>query len=282
MTFDVYFKAKYDSDSSRYDGKTVGTWESGDVINIRFELYVINSHEEDGGDANISTGEGVVIRPVSGDKNTIRWSDGDDVACLEFEASSDADDFFTRLSTKVDNKIYDNYGEPENADLFFRYFSGTNIDTTSRATLTLYNPWYDDRYVDPDDVHIYRKTSGGGLEDVSNQFHYVDEDDTDAGIDGWQCKLRTLGSYVLSDRRLDVDYNYGNSSTDDNYYNDDPNESLDGSGTVTSSSTPAQVTRPLPPTSPQTGSHDFVSLALLGTGLGAVTILLERRKRKRK
>lgn len=260
VSFDVYFKAR----------KTGSTFNNGDLFDARFELWVANS-EEQGSDATINTGEGVVFNPVSNETNTITWGGNDDVASLEFTASSDADKFYAKLSTKVDQSFYANYGDPADADLYFRTFSGSSIDATSRATLTLYNPWtmYYDRYdrnydVNPHDVYIYR-LDGDYVEDVTSQFTYVNDDKTLSGMDGWQTRVRTLGAYVISDRELDI--------FDDPIDDDIDVEDPVAPGDPVTPSTPLQ-----PPAA--TGSQDFIglalTLALVSTGLMVTT----RKRRK--
>lgn len=209
VTFDVYFQAKRDDPN--------GTkWVSGDRITARFSVWVQHDRE-DGTDADIEAGDGIVFNAVENENNTIIWGQNYEIASLEYSADDDPRKFFAKLSTKIDRNIYERYGDPIDAELFFRSFVGNpKIDSTSRAVLTLYNPWdedyyYNDRYyydryrygVDPRDCYIYEISSGGVLTDVTDRFTYV-HDDTLTGLDGWQTRTRVLGNYVISDKELDL------------------------------------------------------------------------------
>lgn len=259
VTFDVFFRAR------RAES---GKWNSGDTVNTRFSLWVKNETAK-GEDATIGTGEGVVFSPTSNEKNTITWGNDYDVASLEFTANSDAKDFYARLSTRIDRDIYDEYGDPVDADLFFRTFTGNpRIDSTSRATLTLYNPWsedYYDRYdylVDPTEVYIYSVDPDGYLEDITNLFTYVNGDNTEAGVDGWQTKVRTLGQYVISD----VELFYDEAETSE--------EAPIISKPIAPPPTPGTAV-PLP----STGSHDMLAgaAALAAVSLGVIIFSRKRR-----
>lgn len=257
VSFDVYFRAKRNNGS---------VWSSGDRINTRFVLWV-NNDSEDGTDASFPTGEGRVFNPVSNETNFIAWGEDEDIADLKFTADSDADKFYVKLSTRINNSIYEEYGDPVDAELYFRSFAGsTRIDSTSRATLTLYNPWYDDdsyysRRVNPREVYIYEEDSDGYLIDVTDQFTYVRDDDTEAGIDGWQTKVRRLGKYIISDTDLELD--------------EEPVVSK-----KPSSSSKAPAPTPGTPTpSPNTGSSDLAAgAAALVVLSGAVMTLARKRK----
>lgn len=268
VTFDVYFKARKNSDSH---SKVTGTWSNGDIINARFSLYVKND-EDDSGDADIEAGKNVVFKPIANDDNTITWGDSNnEIACLEFKATDDADDFYAKLSTKVNNTVYEKYGDPVNADLFFRTFSGSSIDSTSRAKLTLYNPWYDDdrNSPDPRDIYIYSR-DGNTLTDITHQFTYVDEDDTPDGLDGWQISTRTLGAYVISDVKLPLS----------GYDRDD--EDLPAPDEIVKPNDNATPSIPLEV--PSTGDADFTALAVLCgvASIAAAAVSLKKKKKNGK
>lgn len=236
-----------------------------------FRLFLEN--EDDSGDADPDAGDRLVFRPQNNDDNTITWgTEAYPVATLEFDASSDADDFYAKLSTKTNSRIYDRYGDPADAELFFRTFSGDHIDATSRGTLTLYNPWYDDNYryaPDPRDVYIYRIV-GSELEDITNQFTYVDEDDTPEGIDGWETRTRVLDAYVISDKRLD------------DYY-DDELPPIDGDELPPDNNDGGTTARPITPgynNVPSTGSYNFIPVALVAAALSAGAFAVTRKKKK--
>ena len=237
VTFDVYFKARHADDGDR--------WESGDIANTRFELWVDNP-VEDGDYADIEAGQNVVFNPISNERNTISWGADDDVACLEFEADDDSRKFYAKLSTKIDRDIYEEYGDPVNAELFFRTFVGSpSIDSTSRATLTLYNPWND----------CY-------LEDLTDRMTYADEDDTEAGIDGWKIRVRSLGTYVISDRDLELDWGGIEEAP--------PIEKTE--------ETPPPAPKPGPAPAP-TGSHDAVGVSVMLAVASATAFALTRKRR---
>ena len=99
--------------SARKDGDRYGT---GDYALLRLTLWIA-SEEASGGDADLEAGEGVVYRPVSNDKNTAEW---EGIASVSFSASNDADKFYAKLSTRIDPDIYGLYGDPADADLYFR------------------------------------------------------------------------------------------------------------------------------------------------------------------
>ncbi|WP_368234252.1 hypothetical protein [Anaerotruncus rubiinfantis] len=258
LSFDAYFKAR----STKDDPDNQRVWNSGDIISVRFELWIENPEEET--DASIETGEGVVFNPTSNEDNLIAWGYDEDIACLEFEADSDADKFYAKLSTKNIRSIYEDYGDPADADLYFRDFVGNPaIDSTSRAKLTLYNPYsdyydYDYRYdVNPRDCFIYLVDKDGYLEDVTDRFTYVHEDETDAGIDGWQTRTRTLGTYVISDVELDL-------------WEDYEGEPQDPENLPPEQQTPSDMAPPPPKPQnppPSTGASDFVGAALAALAL---------------
>lgn len=216
----VTFRARKTSDSGAPDNKFLGEAYSGDTYKLKLNIWINNKKITDGD--NPDAGDRVYFEPTDGDTNTIVW--GDDLAALTFDAVSDADKFYARLSTKSSSEIYSKYGDPANADLYFFDFVGNPVvSSTSRATLTLGIPWdtSDDYTPDPASVYIYQITSGGKLIDVSNQFTYSEDDQE---IEGWSTRTRTLGSYVVSDVELDLDKdetvkdedsdNDGSSSTD--------------------------------------------------------------------
>lgn len=252
--------------------KDLSTMKDGEEYIADFRLFLEND-DDDSGDADPDAGDRLVFRPQNNDDNTITWgTEAYPVATLEFDASSDADDFYAKLSTKTNSRIYDRYGDPADAELFFRTFSGDHIDATSRGTLTLYNPWYDDNYryaPDPRDVYIYRIV-GSELEDITNQFTYVDEDDTPEGIDGWETRTRVLDAYVISDKRLD------------DYY-DDELPPIDGDELPPDNNDGGTTARPITPgynNVPSTGSYNFIPVALVAAALSAGAFAVTRKKKK--
>ena len=200
----ITFEAK--KASGDYDGdkavKAGQAWTDEDVITIDYTIWVSNVAV--GNDDNPETGDRVYMDPESNETNCLIW--GDDRAALEFESDDDAGKFYARLSTKSDSTIYAEYGDPVGADLWFYDFVGNpTVPSTSRATLTLGIPWdEDDDYVpDPENVYIYEVDADGYLVDVTSNFSYSEDEEE---IAGWSTKTRTLGTYVVSDMELDVDY----------------------------------------------------------------------------
>ena len=200
----ITFEAK--KASGDYDGdkevKRGQAWTDTDVITIDYTIWV--SNVKVGNDDNPETGDRVYMDPESNETNCLIW--GDDRAALEFESDDDAGKFYARLSTKSDSTIYAEYGDPVGADLWFYDFVGNpTVPSTSRATLTLGIPWdEDDDYVpDPENVYIYEVDADGYLVDVTSNFSYSEDEEE---IAGWSTKTRTLGTYVVSDMELDVDY----------------------------------------------------------------------------
>lgn len=180
-------------------GLTAGSWVAGEYTTIDLTMW-INNAIISGEDADASAGDQFVFAPTSNEKNTVTW---EDVASLTFVANDDAQKFFAKVSTKADSTIYSEYGDPVNAELKFIDFVGApTISATSRATLTLFNPWTEeeDYQPDPADCFVYEKIDGE-LVDVTDRFVYgTDEND----VEGWTIKTRTLGSYIISDTELDL------------------------------------------------------------------------------
>lgn len=185
--------------TARKDGDRYGR---GDYALLRLTMW-IGSEEVSDGDADLEAGEGVVYRPVSNDKNTVEW---EGIASVTFSAIDDAEKFYAELSVRTDPEIYGLYGDPADADLYFRDFTGVlAVESTSRATLTLYNPWEDEDYQpDPAGCHIYQLEADGTLSDITGIFAYLEYDEDGNEVNGWRTRTRTLGSYIISDVALDI------------------------------------------------------------------------------
>ncbi|MEM1484709.1 LPXTG cell wall anchor domain-containing protein [Oscillospiraceae bacterium PP1C4] len=200
----VEFKAKAASTSytgSKAVAAATNVWDANATLTIPYTLWV-NNTEKKGSDESADTGDRIYFNPADNETNSLVW--GDDRAAVKFDANDDASKFYARLSTKSDSEMYAQYGDPQNADLWFYDFVGNpTIPSTSRATLTLGIPWDTDADYVPNvsDVFIYEKDADGVLTDVTSKFTYS-EDATD--IEGWSIKTRTLGTYIISDTELDL------------------------------------------------------------------------------
>lgn len=197
---------KYNSDT--FDFKEIAKPSSIDTsAEMKFNLtFWVKNQEIKGDDADVEAGDGFVFDPANNEKNTIVY--GDDRAAIYFDANDDADKFYAKLSTSAHWDIIENYGDPVDADLWFYDFVGNKtIPSTSRATLTLGIPWDEDKddAPNPEDVYIYRIDEDGSLTDVTDTFVYNEDNDNTTGIAGWTQKTRTLGTYVVADRELDLD-----------------------------------------------------------------------------
>ena len=146
---------------------------------------------------------GVVLKPTKNDDNEITWEDENNtIATLKFYSDDDAAKFFPKLTTKWDNADYAEYFADQNAFIFDfvgRAAGETKIASTSRATLELYNPYYDwDEdvlTVAPEDCVIYQIVDGE-LVDVTASFTALQNDDGDYVF---QTKTRELGCYIIAE-----------------------------------------------------------------------------------
>ena len=233
---EITFKARKDSSSSSVSA--LGNFATGDTLTMNVNMWINNTSAGD----NPDTGDRVYFDPVANDTNTLIW--GDDMAALTFDADSDTSKFYARLSTKNISDIYETYGDPINADLwFYDFVSNPTVPSTSRATLTLGIPWDDSTaYVpDPTSCYIYQLNANGELTDVTEQFTYSEDDQE---IPGWSIRTRQLGTYVLSDTELEIDL------YEDDIWADDDSDSFD------------DVTADTDKVIPDTGSSDSVNVAV--------------------
>lgn len=204
---EVTFKAKGNkADIKSYNnvGQIGGVntdWLKNDTAVLRITCW-FNNTQVKGTDYNTSPGEKVVFDPVNNDDNSFTWDN--DRAHLRFEASDDANKFYTRLSTAAIDTVYRTYGDPVNADLwFYNFLSNPTVSDTSRAYLTLGIPWSDDDKTAPDpaDCFVYM-WDGEELTDVTKDFKYAEDAEE---IPGWTTKTRVLGTYILSNKELNLD-----------------------------------------------------------------------------
>ena len=201
VEFSLVFKAK---EAGTCDTAT-DNYPKGAKFTFDIKLYVTNPEED--ADATIEAGDKVVINPVSNDKNEVIWTNasGDDIAKLAFEANDDADSFYAKLSTKYNTAIATKYGDPVGAEMYFWTFTGAStIDSTARATLTLYNPFDEEDDVDFANGYWYTVDADGVVSEVKT-LSYVDTDEDGNDVDGFRVKTRTLGNYIFSDVELDLE-----------------------------------------------------------------------------
>lgn len=115
---------------------------------------------------------------------------------MNFEASSDVNNFFLKLSTKWDDAFYSKYFN--GSDAFILSFVGNpTISATSRPILKLVSPFLDkdeEETVAPEDVVIY-EVIDGTIVDTTNKFK-IDKDED--GNTVFVFRTRTLGTYIIS------------------------------------------------------------------------------------
>ena len=163
-----------------------------DKMNLKVSFYMAN--DSDSGDATVTVGEkGVVVKPDANSNNEIVFESSDTFATLTFKANDDPDKFYAKLSTKWTSALLAKF---RNTDAVIRAFSPATIDSSSRATLALNNPFDED--VDPEDVYIYTLNSKGALVNATSGFTYNEDDDT------FETKTRTLATYIISDVRVRI------------------------------------------------------------------------------
>lgn len=176
----------------KYENRKFKLEDEYKMNDIKF--YV--SNDTDNGDQDYTAGKGgVVLKPTANEDNEIVWSDENrDLARLTFEADSDAGKIYPKLSTKWDSQYNDVIG---NADAFLYDFVGhPSISSTSRATLEIYNPFYnsnEDKFdVAVEDIMIYEEIDGE-LVDITDRVTAGTNEDGD--------QVLTLRTRTLGDRK---------------------------------------------------------------------------------
>jgi len=175
----------------------------GDKIHYNVGKYYISNTTDDADQDYMAGTGGIVLKPNKNDDNTITWEDANNtIATLTFYSDDNAAKFFPKLTTKWDNTDYAEYFADQNAFIFDfvgRAAGETKIASTSRATLELYNPYYDwDEdllTVAPEDCVIYQIVNGE-LVDVTASFTALQNDDGDYVF---QTKTRELGCYIIAE-----------------------------------------------------------------------------------
>ncbi len=200
------FKIKPSMTLTAKDDITIGgvvIFVKGDKINVDFGTIYI-SNDEDPADQDYAAGTGgVVLKPTKNDDNEITWEDEQNtIAVLKFMGDDNQTKFFPKLSTKWEDADYAEYFADQDAFIF--NFKGsvageTKISSTSRATLELYNPYYDsdeDEYtVDPENCIVYQVQEDGTMAEAA--FKVVENEDGDMVF---QTKTRELGIYIIAEK----------------------------------------------------------------------------------
>lgn len=163
-----------------------------DKLNLKISFYMANA--SDSGDTTVTVGEkGLIVKPDANSNNEIVFESSDTFATLTFKASDDPKKFYAKLATKWPAALLAKF---RNTDAVIRAFSPATVDSSSRATLALNNPFDED--VDPEDVYIYSLNSKGVLVNATSSFTYNDDDDT------FETKTRTLTTYIISDVKVKI------------------------------------------------------------------------------
>ena len=164
------------------------------------------SNEGKAGDQDTAAGTGkVVFKPTANEDNEYVWEDANNtLATLQLAANDDPGYFYPKLSTKWDNQTYADYFAGQDAYLF-DWIGNPSIPSTSRATLEIYNPYYDaeedEYYVDNDSIIIYEVAEDGSLVDATAKFDITENDDGDSVF---VLKTRTLGTYIVCEAEADA------------------------------------------------------------------------------
>ncbi|RGX54354.1 hypothetical protein DWV16_14360 [Anaerotruncus sp. AF02-27] len=199
VQMDVTFTGKSSKDANYKEFPLIGApndkfkFAKGDKLTLSTSFFVANKTES-GDDASITVGKkGLTIKPVKNETNEINFeNDSDALATLTFKATSNPDKFYAKLSTKWTSDLLAKF---KNTDAVIRKFSAATIDSTSRATLALANPFDPDDY-DVDRVYIYSVGANNKLTNVTSKFTYNEDDDT------FETKTRTLGTWIISDVKI--------------------------------------------------------------------------------
>lgn len=166
---------------------------NGDKMTLRIQLYMGNNQVRNTDITILAGSAGQNIEPVAAEENTVTFEDRNDtLATLTYLASSNPDKFYAKLSTKWTSALLAKF---ENAEAFIYRFQDATIDSSSRAKLSINNP-FDTEEVNPKKVYIYRVSTSGVLSNVTSSFTY------DADEDAYTTKTRTIGTYVLSDTKI--------------------------------------------------------------------------------
>ncbi|MCI8650454.1 MAG: hypothetical protein HFG20_10100 [Anaerotruncus sp.] len=164
----------------------------GNKLTLKINLYVANPKDESG-DAEIVVGKnGTTVKPLKNEQNIVTFESDGTMAILEFNANSNPEKFYAKLTTKWTSELLRTFRD---TDAVIRKFSAATIPATSRAKLMLINP-FDPDEIEPESIYIYQVNAKGGLSNVTSSFWY------DADEDAFCTRTRTLGTWVLSNERV--------------------------------------------------------------------------------
>lgn len=179
-------------------GKDAYASLSDDKYEFDLKFYVSNSVLTEDDQTSKAGETGYVMKPVKNEDNTITWeNENDTIAVLDYEADSDVNKYYPKLSTKWDDASYADFFADQDAFLF-DFVGNPTISSTSRPKLELFNPFInedDEMTVAPEDVVIYEVVDGE-LVDVTAKFTVGQNDD---GDEVFTIKTRTLGTYIIAE-----------------------------------------------------------------------------------
>ena len=195
------FTTKEAGSTHSYSGES---FEGGYSSSLKIRLYINNTATgKNSGSGESDNGDRVYYTANKAGGNDFIW--GDNRAAIQFNADSNPEDFYCRMSVHPDNQVYSDYGDPVNAELwFYDFVTHPTIPSTNRATLTLGIPWDDDDDYrpNPKTCRNYQQDVMGKLTDVTDLFTFSEDSDP---IPGWSMRTRKLESYVVSDVPLPVE-----------------------------------------------------------------------------
>lgn len=220
-------QAEIDRLSSVGGSTTPGYLKSGDTYYKNFKFYIGNQQITDD-DATFYAGEkGVVIKPVKNEINTVTWENSNGyIASVRFRADSEVNYYCPRLSTAWNNEDYTEYFNNRDAYLY-DFVGNPKLPCTSRATLSLYNPYVDGNgrmTVSKNKIYVYEVVDGE-LIDRSNSFSFGENDDGDSVL---TLQTRTLGTYIISDGKANVDKKKPSNNNNNNNSSNNQNNSNKG------------------------------------------------------
>lgn len=149
--------------------------------------------------------DGVVVKPVKNEENEVVWEDNDkEVVKLSFTADSEPMPYLPKLSTVWGEQEYEK--QFQNVDAYkFEFARNPAISASSRATLTIYNPFtnpadayrMDDAYaVAAADIIVYEVIDGEAV-DITDRVQAITDNN---GRQALALRTRTLGTYIITPR----------------------------------------------------------------------------------